>query len=153
MAAEDRAGAGSRHVASPIRYVETSALLSALLEQDGDAERELRADGRRVTSALTVAESYRAIVRAREAGRLDAAQERAVVRALRTFFARCDLVAVTDEVLTRAGRPFPREPVRTLDAIHLATAEALGEPPPLVTMVTRDSRVRENARALGYGVG
>lgn len=136
--------------AAPIRYVETSALLSALLEQDADAKRELRAAGRRVTSALTVAESYRAIVRARAAGRLDAAQEQAVVRALRTFFARCDLVTVTEEVLTRAGRPFPQEPVRTLDAIHLATADILGDPPPLVTIVTRDTRVRANARALGY---
>ena len=34
---------------------------------------------------------------------------------------------------------------------HLATAELLGEPP-LVTFMTRDSRVRENARALGYSV-
>jgi predicted nucleic acid-binding protein len=42
--------------------------------------------------------------------------------------------------------------VRTLDAVHLATAEALGEPPSLVTIVTRDSRVRDNATALGYGV-
>ena len=136
--------------ATSIRYIETSALLSALLEQDSDARRELRAAGHRVTSALTVAESYRAIVRARVTGRLDDAQERAVVRALQTFFARCDLVAVTDEVLTRAGRPFPEEPIRTLDAIHLATADILGDPPPLVTIVTRDARVRENARALGY---
>jgi hypothetical protein len=52
-------------------------------------------------------------------------------------------------VLTRAGRPFPVEPIRTLDAIHLATAELLGEPPQLVTIITRDGRVRDNARALG----
>ncbi len=75
-----------------------------------------------------------------------------MVRALRTFFARCDLVAVTDEVLTRAGRPFPAEPIRTLDAIHLATADFLGDPPPLITIVTRDARVKENARALGYAI-
>jgi predicted nucleic acid-binding protein len=48
-------------------------------------------------------------------------------------------------------RPFPAEPIRTLDAIHLATAELLGEAPQLVTIVTRDERVRANARALGYG--
>ncbi len=134
-----------------IRYIETSALLSALLEQEPTATRELRTAGRRVTSALTVAESYRAVVRARTSGRLDAEQERAVVLALRTFFARCDLIAVTDEVLIRAGRAFPEEPIRMLDAIHLASAEILGEPPPLVTIITRDARVRENAGALGYG--
>ncbi|HEY9515511.1 MAG TPA: type II toxin-antitoxin system VapC family toxin [Gemmatimonadaceae bacterium] len=139
--------------AASIRYIETSALLSALLEQEPAAKRELRAAGHRVTSALTVAESYRAIVRARASGRLDAAQERAVVRALQTFLARCDLVAVTDDVLARAGRPFPAEPIRTLAAIHLATADILGDPPPLVTIVTRDARVRENARAMGFATG
>jgi hypothetical protein len=36
--------------------------------------------------------------------------------------------------------------------VHLATAEQLGEPPALVTIVTRDTRVRENALALGYAV-
>jgi len=55
-------------------------------------------------------------------------------------------------VLVRAGRPFPIEPIRTLDAVHLATAEALGEPPQLVSVITRDVRVSENARALGYAI-
>lgn len=76
-----------------------------------------------------------------------------MVRALQTFLARCDLVAVTDDVLARAGRPFPAEPIRTLAAIHLATADILGDPPPLVTIVTRDARVRENARAMGFATG
>ena len=62
------------------------------------------------------------------------------------------MVAVTADTLARVGRPFPVEPIRTLDAIHLATAEVLGESPQLVTIVTRDARVRVNARALGYAV-
>jgi len=105
-----------------------------------------------VTSALTFAEASRALVRARTAGRLTADQAQAAVRTLQSFERRCDVVAVTDAVLTRAGRPFPVEPVRTLDAIHLATAEILGEHPQLMTILTRDIRVRENARALGYAV-
>lgn len=72
--------------------------------------------------------------------------------ALRRFERRCYVVAVTDAVLARVRRPFPVEPIRTLDAVHLATAELLGEPPPLMTIVTRDDRVRENADALGYAV-
>ena len=59
---------------------------------------------------------------------------------------------MTEDVLTRAGRPFPVEPVRTLDGIHLATIELMGETPQLVTVVTRDDRVARNARALGYAV-
>ena len=135
-----------------IRYIESSALLAALLEHDTAALEALQAEGRYVTSALTLAEAARAIVRARGAGRLTVAQEQAAVRGLRTFERRSFLVDVNSIVLARVGRPFPVEPIRTLDAVHLATAELLDEPPQLVTIVTRDKRVRDNAQALGYAV-
>jgi len=135
-----------------LRYVESSALLAALIEQESSALEALRARGRRVTSALTFAEASRAVVRARATGRLTQDEERAALRALRTFERRTAIVAVTDEVLTRVVRPFPVEPIRTPDAVHLATAEILGEPPQLMTIVTRDARIRDNALALGYTV-
>jgi len=138
--------------AASLRYIESSALVAALLEQDAEVLAELRELGRRITSALTFAEAARALLRARVTRRITLAEERAALRALQTFERRCAIVAVTGAVLTRAGRPFPVEPIRTLDAIHLATAELLGEAPQLVTLVTRDDRVRRNARALGYAV-
>jgi predicted nucleic acid-binding protein len=138
--------------APAIRYIESSALLAALLEGDRAVLNVLQANGRQVTSVLTLAEAGRAIVRARGSGRLTPAQERAAVRGLRVFARRCFVVAVTDAVIARVGRPFPVEPIRTLDAVHLASAELLGEPPPLVAIVTRDSRIRDNAQALGYAV-
>ena len=135
-----------------VRYIESSALVAALLEHHAGALKSVRTRGRKVTSALTIAETARAILRARAAARLTADQERAAVRALRRFERRCYLVAVTDAVLARVRRPFPVEPIGTFDAVHLATTELLGEPPPLIVVVTRDFRVRENARALGYAV-
>ena len=135
-----------------MRYIESSALVAALLERDVLALKSVRTRGRTVTSALTIAEAARAILRARETGRLTADEERTAVRALRRFERRCYLVAVSDSVLARVRRPFPLEPIRTLDAVHLATTELLGEPPQLVTIVTRDVRVRDNAHALGYAV-
>jgi predicted nucleic acid-binding protein len=147
-AAEPPAGTA----APGVRYIESSALVAALLERDAGALKSLRAKTHQVTSALTLAEAARAIVRARVGERLTVAEERAAVRALRRFARRCYIVAVTDEVLARVGRPFPVEPLRTLDAIHIATAESLGEPPQLMAIVTRDLRVRENATALGYAV-
>jgi predicted nucleic acid-binding protein len=87
------------------------------------ARSAVRTKGRRVTSALTLAETARAILRARVAA-----------------------------VLARVRRPLPVEPIRPLDAVHLATAELLGEPPPLMTIVTRDDGVRENAEELDYAV-
>ena len=139
-------------VAPAIRYMESSALVAALLEHDTSAMERVPAGTRLVTSALTLAETARAIIRARVADRLTAQQERAAIRALRTFTRRCFIVDVDGRVLNRVGRPFPVEPIRTLDALHLATAELLDDSPQLVTIVTRDARVRENAVALGYAV-
>jgi predicted nucleic acid-binding protein len=135
-----------------VRYIESSALVAALLERDAAALKSIRTRGRQITSALTIAEAARAILRARATARLTAEEERAAVRALRRFERRCYLVAVTDTVLARVRRPFPVEPIRTLDAVHLATTELLGEPPQLVTVVSRDGRVRANADALGYAI-
>lgn len=134
------------------RYIESSALLAALLDGDPAARKAIRAPGRLVTSALTLAEANRAVVRSRATGRVTAAAEREAIRGLQTFARRCEIVAVSEEVLIRAGSPFPVEPIRTLDAIHIATAELLGEPPQLVTLITRDKRVADNARALGYSL-
>lgn len=140
-------------VATPddLRYVETSALLAALLEGDARARRSLQR-GTLLTSALTFAEAGRAVLRARRSDRLTAAQARSVLRALSRFRARCMVMSVTDEVLAGVSRPFPVEPVRTLDAIHLVTAAALADAPQLLTIITRDDRVRANAVALGHPV-
>ena len=132
--------------------MESSALVAALLEHDTAAMKPLPAGTQHVTSALTLAEAGRAIIRARATGRLTAEKEQAAVRALRTFERRCFILDIDRAVLARVRRPFPVEPIRTLDAVHLATTELLGEAPQLVTIVTRDARVRENAQALGYVV-
>ena len=130
--------------------MESTAVVAALLEHDVAVTKRTVPATRQVTSALTLAEAGRAIIRARATGRLTAEQERLAVRALRTFERRCFVLDVQRAVLERVRRPFPAEPIRTLDAIHLATAELLEEPPQLVTIVTRDEKVRRNAQALGY---
>lgn len=132
--------------------MESSALVAALLERDAAVVKKTPRGTQLVTSALTLAEAGRALIRARATGRLTAEEEQAAVRALRTFARRCFTLDVDRMVLDRVRRPFPVEPIRTLDAVHLATAELLGEAPPLVTIVTRDERIRQNAEALGYTV-
>jgi predicted nucleic acid-binding protein len=135
-----------------IRYIESSALVAALLEGDAAAKASIRAPGQRVTSAITVVETSRAVLRAHLSGRITVQQQRAALRTLQRFARRCHIVSVTDAILKHAGRPFPVEPVRTLDAIHLATAAALDEPPALMIVVSRDRRVCDNAIALGHSV-
>jgi predicted nucleic acid-binding protein len=73
---------------------------------------------------------------------------------LRAIFAQAAstwaVLEVSDEVARRAEASFPVEPVRTLDAIHLASALFLREALPDLAIVTTDERVRANVRALGF---
>jgi predicted nucleic acid-binding protein len=147
-----RPGGSAAEAVLTRRYIESSALVAAVLEGDTEAKASIRAQGQRVTSALTVAETGRAVLRARLSGRITPQQERAAILTIQRFTARCHIVSITGAILAHVGRPFPAEPIRTLDAIHLSTAQALGDPPALVTIVTRDIRVRDNAIALGHPV-
>jgi hypothetical protein len=61
-------------------------------------------------------------------------------------------VPVNEEVLARTGEDLPVEPVRTLDAIHLAALQIPAEVLPDLDVVSADERVRANATALGFGV-
>ena len=117
-----RTGAGHASVAAKgvpaWRYIESSALVAAILEGDAAAKSSIRAQGQRITSALTIAATTRAILRARLSGKITAQQHRAAPLTLQRFARRCHIVSVTETILTRAGRPFPVEPIRTLDAAH-----------------------------------
>jgi hypothetical protein len=61
-------------------------------------------------------------------------------------------VDVSAAVVDRAAAAFPREPVRSLDALHLASALLLLDEGDDVTVLSLDVRVRENARLLGLAV-
>lgn len=65
------------------------------------------------------------------------------------MLARFDLVRVNDRVLDAAGSLLPAS-IRSLDAIHLATAQQLGAD--LARIVTYDERMSSAAQALGFAV-
>lgn len=135
-----------------LRYVESSALVAAILEADVAAQQAIRGPGRLVTSVLTHAEAARAVQRAKNARRVSADQAVLLMRGLDVFAEACETIEIGRDVLARVGGTFPIAPVRTLDAIHLATVQTLGLEPSSVVMVTRDIRVRENALAFGWRV-
>jgi predicted nucleic acid-binding protein len=56
------------------------------------------------------------------------------------------------EVLERARRRFPAEPLRTLDALHIASALVARSAISDLALLSLDSRVRENGVALGFDV-
>lgn len=137
-----------------IAYAESSAILTWLLgESRAQSVREtLRGADDVVASTLTLVESARGLARAVALHRVDEAEELAALRLLDDEASDWVMHEMTGPVVARARAHFPREPVRTLDALHLATAllfrEALGD----LTVVSLDDRVRSNAGALGLPV-
>lgn len=56
---------------------------------------------------------------------------------------------ITPNIRLRAAEPFPVEPVRTLDAIHLATAVHFASEFSDLSVLTFDERILSNLEPLG----
>jgi uncharacterized protein with PIN domain len=134
-----------------IVYAESSAVLSWLLGEAGQQAvvDELAQADRVVTSVLTVIECSRALPRARDMRRVKPAEELAALRLLDQAAASWSVLDISDRVADRARGAFPHEPVRTLDALHLATAVAFADALGALRVLSLDDRVRQNASALG----
>ncbi len=128
-------------------YVDSSALLKRYVaEPDSDvAEEMLNADAVLVTSWVTLIEVRRNLARLVGAADL-AACRRQCERDLDTFA----LVAVDQVVCEAAAEIGEQLGVRTLDAIHLASARRLQVPG--LSFLTFDLRQAQAARSLGFMV-
>ena len=137
-----------------LAYAESSAVLAWLLQESSEAavRQALAGAERVVASTLTGVECTRALARGVNIGRLGSAGERAAVQLLQVVSSSWVEIEMTGPVLDRARARFPLEPVRTLDAIHLATAQLLGEVHGGVTLVSLDERIRANGSALGLTI-
>jgi len=131
-------------------WIESSALLRILLEGDRRLAGAFRAFPRFATASLTLIEVPRAIARARREERLSAARHRSLVQRFRSFAASCTVAELTQAVRDRAAAEFPVEPIRSLDAIHLAAALVSSEPLGALVIASCDHRIRDNAHALGF---
>jgi predicted nucleic acid-binding protein len=67
------------------------------------------------------------------------------------LLSRVALVELAPEVLRRALERFPA-PVRTLDAIHLASADFVRHSKQTLTIATYDQRLATAAKALGFSL-
>jgi predicted nucleic acid-binding protein len=57
-----------------------------------------------------------------------------------------------DQVIRATAAAYPDPALRSLDAIHLATAQIAASTAPLTAMVAYDSRLSDAARALGITI-
>ncbi len=122
-------------------YLDSSAIVKlAVREPESLAlRRYLRRKQPLVSSALARTEVLRALL---------SAGDEAIIRG-RAVLQRIDLVRVNDRILNAAGALRPPE-LRSLDAIHLATAQELGTE--LRALVTYDDRMATAATQLGCNV-
>ncbi len=111
------------------------------------------AGDRVVSSQLPVVESFRAIDRARLMGMLDDMTTAVKRKELTDLLAMLDLAPIDQSVADRARGSFA-VPLRSLDAIHVATAEVLSAAAPDETIEfwTHDERRAVAALSRGFTV-
>jgi predicted nucleic acid-binding protein len=124
-----------------LTYVDSSAIVKLVVAEPESKElrRYLARRQPLVSSALARTEVVRALM---PSGEDAVARGHEVLR-------RVQLLRVNDRVLTEAGRLKPTE-LRSLDAIHLASASQLGAS--VGQIVTYDERMAEAAKAIGWSV-
>lgn len=135
-------------------YAETSAVVAWLLDEEHSdhARAQLSAADVIFTSDLTLIECDRVFRRAAATGRVTAGESLHLHAIIDTAAAHWTLHAMDAEIVQRSRRSFPCEPIRALDAIHLATALAVRNLSPDVQVLSFDDRVRDNAVSLGFRV-
>jgi predicted nucleic acid-binding protein len=101
-------------------------------------------------SDLALVECDRVLIRAVRLGEIDEATAADRRRFLNAAAAHWHLWRVTSEILDRARRPFPAEPIRTLDAIHLASALAVRSAIRDIEFLSLDDRIRQSGEQLGF---
>ena len=133
-------------------YAESSAVLAWLLgEETGHSVREVLRHAESVmASDLTLLECDRVLIRAVTLGETDEATAADRRAHLNATAAHWHLWRVSSDIVDRARRPFPAEPVRALDAIHLASALAVRSAVPGVDLLSLDSCIRKAGEQLGF---
>ena len=132
-------------------YLETSAVVRWLFGEPNAPEiaRCIQETAEPLSSALTILETQRVLARA-ERGRPSRGRQLRLLRhLLGEASADWNLLEITPDIRIRAGEPFPIEPVRTLDAIHLASALQFARAFPDLRVLTFDERILANLEPLG----
>ncbi len=133
-------------------YAESSAVLAWLLGEAAASRvrQVLRRAELVIASDLVLIECDRVLIRAVTLGEIDEATAADRRAHLNAAAAHWHLYRLSLDIVDRARRPFPAEPVRTFDAIHLASALAVRSAVPSVELLSLDDRIRRAGEQLGF---
>jgi predicted nucleic acid-binding protein len=135
-------------------YAESSAVVAWLFgEAGGEAVRQALASADRVVASdLTLVECDRVLIRAQVAHAIPEARMATLRARLNAAATHWTLLRLERDVVERARRPFPGEPIRTLDALHLASALVARAALERLDLLSLDQRIRASALQLGFTV-
>lgn len=132
-------------------YIETSAILSWLMgEKEGrDVVALINNSEHVVSSVLSHLETERALIRAENEKIIKSADRQKIRGMYKSVSSSWSYIEMTVEIIERASQSFPVEPVRSLDAIHLATALESLQLYPEIKLLSFDKRIVANIVPLG----
>ena len=135
-----------------IVYFDTSAAMKLVVDEAGssDAVRLWEGARRVVSSVLLYPEARAALKKARCERRLTDAGLRLAIVGFEHLWSRVERVSVSVPLATRAGALAHAHDLRGYDAMHLASAEAVGGT--AVVFVGADIDLCTAARRLGFAV-
>jgi PIN domain len=135
-------------------YAESSAVLTWLLDETASSQvrKVLAGSEIIVASDLTLIECDRVVLRAAALGELTEAEAADRRARLATAASHWHVLGIGPEIVERARQPFPGEPIRTLDAIHLASVLVARSAVAGLEVLSLDDRTRKAAGRLGLRV-
>ncbi len=129
-------------------YLDSSAIVKLILEEpESPTLRRMSRGATRISSEISLAEVPRAV--ARSAARQPHGDRRRLTAAAEGTVVRLALIELTRSVLADAGTIGPPR-LRTLDAVHVASARSLGDG--LDSFVSYDRRQLDAASDAGLAV-
>ncbi|HEY4942470.1 MAG TPA: type II toxin-antitoxin system VapC family toxin [Rhizomicrobium sp.] len=135
-------------------YAESSALLAWLLGEPKAAvvANVLNGATTSVTSELTLIECDRAFHQGVAANRLTTAFAKKASSDLVATTASWAVMRFLPSIITRARQSFPNEPIRALDALHVASALQARQEHPQIALLSLDDRIRKVGASLGFEI-
>ena len=129
----------------PWIYIDTSAYLKIFLKEKGsDKARKLVKENRLLVSAILTSECFSAFSRRRQGKDIDDKTFDRLVNRVKKDLPYLEIVRLTDDVLRRTEEILLHSTVRTLDAVHIASALLFQESTGIeLAFVTSDKKQAE----------